>query len=107
MTNDDRKKPYAALSAPFGEDAIERTDGRVTGRGYVLTWAESFATGGHTSMNEADARKGAFKNGLKKSAAMLGCGRPAYEGTLDDDNVRWKCRLPAGWMRGQLSLRRG
>jgi hypothetical protein len=147
MTNDERKKLYAALSAPFGEDAIERTDGRVTGRGYdttgikyqyivnrlnevlgigawrteqqvfvresqtakgrtaydatcnltlqfgewregkFLTWAESFATGGHTSMNEADARKGAFTNGLKKAAAMMGCGRQAYEGTLDDDNV--------------------
>jgi hypothetical protein len=147
MTNDERKKLYAALSAPFGEDAIERTDGRVTGRGYdttgikyqyivnrlnealgigawrteqqisvresqtakgrtaydatcslslqfgtwidgrFLTWAESFATGGHTSMNEADARKGAFTNGLKKAAAMMGCGRQAYEETLDDDNL--------------------
>jgi hypothetical protein len=55
--------------------------------GKFHTWAESFATGGHTSMNEADARKGAFTNGLKKAAAMMGCGRQAYEGTLDDDNV--------------------
>lgn len=38
-------------------------------------------------MSEADARKGAYTNGLKKAAAMFGCGRQAYEGTLDDDNV--------------------
>ena len=34
MTNDERKKLYQALSAPFTEDAIERTEGRITGRGY-------------------------------------------------------------------------
>lgn len=147
MTNDDKRNLYAALSAPFGEDAIERTDGRTTGRGYdttgikyqyvvnrlnevlglgcwrteqtlkvretttskgraafdatcdltlqfgewldgkFLAWAEVFATGGHQSLNEADARKGAFTNGLKKAAGMTGCGKQAYEGTLDDDNV--------------------
>jgi hypothetical protein len=147
MTSDDRKKLYAALSAPFGEEAIERTEGRVTGRGYdttgikyqfivnrlnevlgigcwrteqvinlretttskgraafdatcnltlrfgaweagtFLPWAEAFATGGHQSLSEADARKGAFTNGLKKAAAMVGCGKQAYEGTLDDDAV--------------------
>lgn len=37
MTQDERKKLYAALSAPFPEEAIERTDGRVTGRGYSTT----------------------------------------------------------------------
>jgi hypothetical protein len=147
MTSDERKKLYAALSAPFGEEAIERTEGRVTGRGYdttgikyqfivnrlnevlgigcwrteqvinlretttskgraafdatcnltlrfgvweagtFLPWAEAFATGGHQSLSEADARKGAFTNGLKKAAAMVGCGKQAYEGTLDDDAV--------------------
>jgi hypothetical protein len=147
MTNTEKKALYAALSAPFTEDAIERTEGRTTGRGYDTTgikyqyvvnrlnevlglggwrtsqtitvrettggngrtrheatcelvlqlgewgeghfkpWAEAHATGGHTSINEADARKGAFTNGLKKAAAMLGCGKQAYEGTLDDDNV--------------------
>lgn len=37
MTQDEKKKIYAALSAPFPEEAIERTDGRVTGRGYSTT----------------------------------------------------------------------
>jgi len=37
-------------------------------------------------MSEADAKKGSFTNALKKAAAMLGCGKQAYEGTLDDDN---------------------
>ena len=37
MTTDERKKLYAALSAPFGEEAIERTEGRITGRGYDTT----------------------------------------------------------------------
>ena len=37
MTKDERQKIYAALAAPFPEDAIERTDGRVTGRGYSTT----------------------------------------------------------------------
>ena len=147
MTNEEKRKLYAALSAPFGDDAIERTDGRVTGRGYdtagikyqyvvnrlnevlglgcwrteqmvkvretttskgraafdatcditlqfgewvegkFVTWAQVFATGGHQSLSEADARKGAFTNGVKKAAAMCGCGKQAYEGTLDDDNV--------------------
>ncbi len=147
MTNDDKKKLYAALSAPFGPEAIERTDGNVTGRGYSTTglkyqfivnrlhavlgiggfrttqsitvraastskgrpvyeatcemtlqlgewvdgafvaFAEAHGTGGHTSVSEADARKGAFTNGFKKTIALCcGCGRQAYEGTIDDDN---------------------
>ncbi len=147
MTNDEKRKLYAALAAPFPENCIQRTEGRVTGRGYDTTgigyqfvcnrlnevlgvggwrahrtvtvkeimtskgrpafeaicdltlelgswengdfvvFAESLSDGGHTSMSEADARKGAYTNALKKAAAMFGCGRQAYEGTLDDDNV--------------------
>lgn len=147
MNNDEKKKIYAALSAPFSAEAIERTRGAVTGRGYdtsgikyqyvvnrlnevlgvggyrtqqtitvktstsakgravyeagcelvlqlgawehgeFIPFAEVHGTGGHTSMLEADAKKGAFTNGFKKAAAMLGCGKQAYEGTLDDDNV--------------------
>ncbi len=37
MTNEEKKKLYAALAAPFPEEAIERTDGRMTGRGYSTT----------------------------------------------------------------------
>ncbi len=145
--NEDKRKLYAMLSAPFTDEAIERTEGRVTGKGYDTTgikyqyvvnrmnevlgvggwrtqqaitvreittskgrpafdatcditlqlgewvdgkfvpWAETFATGGHQSVSESDAKKGSYTNALKKGAAMLGCGKQAYEGTLDDDNL--------------------
>jgi hypothetical protein len=41
--------------------------------------------GGHISSIYADALKGAITNSFKKTAAMWGVGREAYEGTLDDD----------------------
>ena len=147
MTIEERRKIYAALSAPFPEEAVERTDGRVTGKGYSTTgikyqyvadrlnevlgvggfrtervvtvketatskgrpafeavcqislelgewvngqfmvFAEALGDGGHTATSEADARKGAFTSALKKAAALLGPGREAYRGTLDDDHV--------------------
>jgi hypothetical protein len=148
VTDEEKRTIYAALSAPFPEEAIERTDGRTTGRGYSTTgikaqfiidrlnqviglgnwrlhreisvregstasgrkvfeaiadvvlelgtwnedgkfvpWAEALADGGHTSLSEADAKKGSASNGLKKAAAMFGCGREAYAGTIDDDNT--------------------
>lgn len=34
MTNDEKKKLYTALAAPFPESCIQRTDGRLTGKGY-------------------------------------------------------------------------
>lgn len=37
MTNDEKKKVYQQLSAPFPEGAIERTTGRITGKGYDTT----------------------------------------------------------------------
>lgn len=37
MTKEERIKLYAALSAPFPDHAVERTEGRVTGRGYDTT----------------------------------------------------------------------
>jgi hypothetical protein len=147
MTNEEKKKLFKILSAPFTDEAIERTEGRITGKGYDTTgikyiyvaarlnetlgvggyrteqnvkvregttskgrpvfdaacdltlqlgewvdgkfvaFAEAFSTGGHQSVNEADARKGAYTNAFKKAAAMFGCGQQAYMGTLDDDNV--------------------
>ena len=33
MTNEEKKKIYAALAAPFPEHCIQRTEGRITGRG--------------------------------------------------------------------------
>lgn len=41
--------------------------------------------GGHQSMNQADALKGAWTNALKKAAALYGVGRDAYEGMIDED----------------------
>jgi hypothetical protein len=147
MTHDEKKKIYSALAAPFPEEAIERTDGRTTGKGYSTTgikyqyvanrlnevlgvggwrahrtvtvkeivrsngrpafeaiadvtlelgewidgnfvvFAESLADGGHVASSEADARKGAYTGAWKKAAGMFGCGRQAYEGSLDDDNL--------------------
>lgn len=43
-------------------------------------------TGGHISNNYSDARKGAITNAFKKTAALFGVGRKAYEGSIDDDN---------------------
>jgi hypothetical protein len=37
MTKEERIKLYAALSAPFPEEAIERTEAAITGRGYDTT----------------------------------------------------------------------
>jgi hypothetical protein len=37
MTFEERKKIYLALSAPFGSEAIERSQGKLTGRGYDTT----------------------------------------------------------------------
>src|SRR4051812_31782527 len=34
VTNDEKRKLYAALAAPFSEHCIQRTEGRLTGRGY-------------------------------------------------------------------------
>jgi hypothetical protein len=41
--------------------------------------------GGHQSATHADAMKGAFTNAFKKTAALLGVGADAYEGTIDED----------------------
>jgi hypothetical protein len=147
MTNEEKKKIYQQLAAPFPEHCIQRTEGRLTGRGYdtsgigyqhianrlnevlgvggwrahrtvnvkevvrtngrpafeaicditlelgewvggdFMVFAESLADGGHLASSEADARKGAYTNAFKKSAAFFGVGRQAYEGSLDDDNV--------------------
>jgi hypothetical protein len=55
--------------------------------GQFIVFAESLADGGHVASSEADARKGAYTNSFKKAAAFFGCGKAAYEGSLDDDNV--------------------
>lgn len=61
------------IGAPFGVKAFQ-----------VL--AEREGTGGHDSSTLADGKKGAYTNGLKKTAAMFGVGREAYADEIDDDN---------------------
>ncbi len=72
--------------------------------GAFRPFAEAVGDGGHQSTSEADARKGAFTNGFKKAAALFGCGRQAYEGTLDDDRLPDR-REPARADRNRLSGR--
>lgn len=49
----------------------------------VLAEVEGY--GGHESLELASAYKGAYTNAFKKVSAMLGVGRRAFEGTLDED----------------------
>ncbi len=55
--------------------------------GTAVAYAEAVADGGHISYSsEADSRKGATSNGLKKAAAMFNCGWQAFAGVIDEDN---------------------
>lgn len=47
--------------------------------------AKKSLAGGHISTIHADALKGAITNGFKKTVALFGVGKKAYEGMLDDD----------------------
>lgn len=49
----------------------------------VLMEVEGY--GGHESLEEASAYKGAYTNAFKKTTAMLGVGKRAFEGLLDED----------------------
>ena len=42
--------------------------------------------GSHVSVSHGDALKGAITNSMKKTAAMYGVGRQAYEDSIDDDD---------------------
>lgn len=131
------------LMAPFPDAAIERTDGKKTGKMYDTTgfgyqyvvnrlnnvfgvdgWHTEYEIeeiirfqskrgrdmwtvimrvkiifcgsegecyrecwGSHTSSDPGDARKGAYTNGLKKTAGLLGVGWQAYADAIDDDNT--------------------
>ena len=138
---------YEKLAKELPKDAVEESDGKVTGKGYdtkgykyqyivnrlnevvgfnwstkqevklintkkaqsgremyeyiakvsiVITTPATGATagletvrtcyGGHTSNNHGDAAKGAFTNAFKKTAALFGVGKQAYEGTIPDDD---------------------
>lgn len=55
----------------------------IEGEWQILAEVEGY--GGHVSKSLGDAKKGAFTNAFKKTVAMLGVGRQAYEGSIDDD----------------------
>lgn len=44
------------------------------------------AYGWHRALNVADAKKGAFTNGLKKAAGFFGIGNEAYKKSIDEEN---------------------
>ena len=62
---------------PFWDVTVETT---VTVLGSVRK-----CVGGHVSASYTDAYKGAITNAFKKTVALFGVGKSAYEGSLDDD----------------------
>jgi len=63
--------------------------------GKFIACAEACGTGGHKAFTIADAEKGSFTNGFKKTAAMFGVGWQAYAGSIDDDNIPYPNGQPA------------
>lgn len=82
MTNEEKKKIYAALAAPFPDHCIQRTEGRVTGRGYDTTGIgyqfianrlnEVLGVGGWRAHRTVSVKEITRSN-----------GRPAYEAICD------------------------
>lgn len=56
-------------------------------RGEWVELTQRVSPGGHSSLEFGSAHKGAMTNALKKCAALLGVGREAYLGTIDDDHT--------------------
>ena len=82
MTLEERKKLYAALAAPFPEEAIERTDGRITGRGYSTTGIKyQYVV---NRLNEV-LGPGCFRahRTVTVREVVTKAGRPAYEALCD------------------------
>lgn len=82
MTKEERIKLFAALSAPLAEEAIERTDGRVTGRG--------FSTAGYKYQFVVDRFNAVLGIGGWRAHRVLHVkevttakGRTAYEATCE------------------------
>lgn len=82
MTKEERMKLFAALAAPFPEEAVERTSGAATGRGYDTTgikyqWIAD-------RLNEV-LGVGGFRTerSITVKATTTAKGRPAYEAIAD------------------------
>lgn len=57
----------------------------INGENQFEVLAQGVGYGGHESLEESSAYKGAYTNAFKKAVAMLGVGKKAFEGTLDED----------------------
>jgi len=66
---------------------VKLEDGIIRVENYFEVIAQRDCYGGHSSKFYYDALKGAYTNAFKKTVAMFGVGRQAYEGTLDDDFI--------------------
>jgi hypothetical protein len=83
VTNDEKKKLYAALSAPFGQEAVERTDAKITGRGYSTTGLKyQFVV---NRLNECLGGVGGFRAHRTVTVKEItrSNGRPAFEALCD------------------------
>jgi hypothetical protein len=83
MDENAKKKLYAALSAPFGEEAVERTDGKITGRGYSTTGLKyQFVV---NRLNESLGGVGGFRahRTVTVKEVTRSNGRPAFEAICD------------------------
>ena len=84
MTNEEKKKLYAALSAPFTDEAaVERTDGKLTGRGYSTTGIKyQFVV---NRLNESLGGVGGFRAHRTVTVKEItrSNGRPAFEAICD------------------------
>ncbi|WP_242334601.1 Rad52/Rad22 family DNA repair protein [Anaeromyxobacter sp. SG66] len=82
MTHEEKKKLYAALAAPFAEEAVERTDGRVTGKGYSTVGLKyQFVV---NRMNEVLGLGGwRVHRTIRTKEITTAKGRPAYESVAE------------------------
>lgn len=95
MTKEERRKIYAELSAPFPEEAIERTEGRLTGRGYDTTGIKYQYLADR--LNEV-LGVGGFRTDrtISVKTVTTAKGRPAYEAIAE-------VRLELGeWIDGEF-----
>lgn len=82
---------YEVLRVGEGQTSTGRTTYSITIQMTIWVMDRKNARtciGGHTAMDYSDAMKGAFTNSFKKTAALFGIGRQAYEGTIDEDNKK-------------------
>lgn len=95
MTSENRMKLYVALAAPFPEDAIERTDGRLTGKGYSTTGIKyQFIVNRLNEVLGVGGFRVERKITMKEVATTK--GRPAFEAACE-------MRLQLGeWVDGQF-----